>query len=69
MGEVFPDEGKKLTRIGDRSKQVTKEQGNVEILELSNKVQCEHCHKYVFKTRLLQLWTFICKIPIQIPSL
>ena len=47
MEEFFPDEREIPTH---QSKQIIKEQGNVEafeILELSNKVQCQHCHKYV----------------------
>ena len=43
MEDLFPDEGKKFTRISDRFKQIMKEQGNVEafeILEHSKKVQC-----------------------------
>ena len=61
MKEFFPDEGAKFTRTTDRSKQIVKDQGNIEafeILELSNKVQCQHCLGYATRTRLLQLWTF-----------
>ena len=50
MQEFFPVEGKNFTRITDRPRQIMKEQGNVEafeILELSNEVQCQHCHKYM----------------------
>ena len=49
-GQICPDDGKTFTRIGDRSKQIIKEQGSIEefeILELLNKVQCEHCHKHM----------------------
>ena len=62
MESLFPDEGKKCTRIGDRSKQITKEQGNVdafEILQLSSKVQCETLpHIHVPRTHLSPSWTF-----------
>ena len=46
MEELLADEGAKFTPIGDRSKQIMKEQGIIEaseILELSNEVQCQHC--------------------------
>ena len=48
--ELFPNEGAKFTPISDRSKQSMNEQSNVEafeMLELSNKDQCEHSLKYV----------------------
>ena len=50
MQEFFPVEGMNFTRITDRPRQIMKEQGNVEafeILELSNEVQCQHCHTYM----------------------
>ena len=34
MEEIFPEEGKTLTPVSDRSRQIIKEQGNVEALEL-----------------------------------
>ena len=50
MQELFSEEGKKLTLVSDRSRQIIKDQGNVEalgLLELSNKVQCRDCHRYM----------------------
>ena len=49
MDELFSG-GVRFTPISECSKEIIMEQGNVEAfetLELSNKVQCEHCLMYV----------------------
>ena len=46
----FPEEGKTFAPISDRSRQIIKDQGDVEafeLLELSDKVQCTHCQRCV----------------------
>ena len=72
--ESFPEEGKTITRISNRSEQILKEHKatlrRTRLLELSNKGQCEHCHKKDdFRSRPLPLWDVHLSVPIRIPSL
>ena len=49
MQELFPESGDEDTPMSDDAKQIIKYQGNVEAfrLFLTDKIQCEHSHKYV----------------------
>ena len=50
MEDLFLQDGVKFTPISERSKEIMKQQGNVDMFDIcehSNKVQCEHCRKYV----------------------
>ena len=50
MQELLTEEGRTFTPISDQARKVIKEQSNVEafeLLELTDKVQCTHCHRYL----------------------
>ena len=55
MEWLFPEEGKTFTLISDRSRQIFKDEGNVEFFEkfeeLSNTVQCTYYHQFVTSSR------------------
>ena len=64
-----PESGEKDTPMSDRAKQVINDQCNVELFELTVKVQCEHCHKYRFSGRVCfhrGLFTLKAKILTQL---